>query len=430
MLGTIIFIFSFFVYFNKSNSVIKNALISFVSLSFIGLFAYGISFTNKTNTLISSLNTIDYEEQSYSIVTNKDSDIGLKLGNNNIGYLKDDANNEEVLKELKSRTTAKAKSSDNITTAAVELTEKVSDSLVLRDTSLQLLNENYKSFYDNLKVLDTFNVKVKKKEVNKVADITKPFIVYISGIDTYGDINKVSRSDVNILAVVNPETYKILLINTPRDYYVQLHGTTGSKDKLTHAGIYGIDMSESTLEDLYATKVDYNVRINFQSLMKTVDAVGGVTVQSDQAFTSGKYKFQAGANQLDGQSALAFSRTRYAFADGDRSRGKNQQKVIEAIVDKLTNPNVIVKNQSLIDSLEGTVQTNASEEIISKIIKQQMDTIGRWKVESISVTGKDSRATTYSMGNIPLYVMEPDLNSLTNAKNKIQEYTNPTTITQ
>jgi LCP family protein required for cell wall assembly len=271
-------------------------------------------------------------------------------------------------------------------------------------------------------VLDTFKVRVKKNSAKAKTDVTKPFIVYISGIDTYGDIASVSRSDVNILAVVNPQTKKVLLVNTPRDYYVQLNGTTGLRDKLTHAGIYGVDASERTLEDLYGVNINNYMRINFTSLMEIVDRIGGVEVNSDVAFKSGKYTFNLGINQLDGKAALEFSRNRYAFAEGDRQRGKNQQKVIEAIINKVGRPDTIIYYQSLLSSLRGTFQTDASQAEISAVVKQQLNSLGEWSVESISVDGAGKLAQTYSYGSQPLYVMEPNIDTVNAAKAKIQEY--------
>jgi len=252
--------------------------------------------------------------------------------------------------------------------------------------------------------------------------ITKPYIVYISGIDTYGDVSTVSRSDVNIIAVVNPTTKKVLLVNTPRDYYVQLHGTTGVRDKLTHAGIYGVDMSKNTLQDLYGTPIDYTLRINFTSLLKVVDAVGGVDVISDQAFKAGGYSFVQGVNTLNSKQALAFARERHSFSDGDRQRGKDQQRVIEALITKLSQPSVLVNYQQILASLNGTFQTNASSSEVTGIIRQQLDSIGGWTTESISVDGTGATNITYSTGKQPLYVMEPDVATVNAAKAKIQAY--------
>lgn len=245
--------------------------------------------------------------------------------------------------------------------------------------------------------------------------IANPYVVYISGIDTYGDVSIVSRSDVNILAVVNPQTKKILLVNTPRDYFVQLHGTTGRKDKLTHAGIYGIDMSKNTMQDLYQTKIDYTIRVNFTSLIKIIDALGSIEVQSDQPFTADGFDFRAGANTLNSQQALSFSRERHSFTAGDRQRGKNQQKVIEAIFTKAAQPEIILNYQSILSTLGDSFQTNASRQEISNIIRQQLGSASQWQIQSIGVDGIGATSSTYSTGAQPLYVMEPDQASIDTA---------------
>jgi len=252
--------------------------------------------------------------------------------------------------------------------------------------------------------------------------LTKPFTLYISGIDTYGDISTMSRSDVNIMVVINPQTHKILLVNTPRDYYVQLHGTTGLKDKLTHSGIYGINMSVNTMEDLYSVPINYYLRINFSSLTKIIDALGGVDVNSQYKFTADGYLFNVGVNHLNGNQALAFSRERHSFEGGDRTRGSNQELVIEAIIAKMNDSQTIINYQQILASLNGVIQTNMSSSDISKLISAQLNDMSKWNVESIGVTGTDSNNYTYSMGNIPLYVMEPDMTSVDTAKQAIQQY--------
>ena len=253
-------------------------------------------------------------------------------------------------------------------------------------------------------------------------DTAKPFVLYISGIDTYGDISTVSRSDVNIMVVVNPRTHQILLVSTPRDYYVQLHGTTGIRDKLTHSGIYGIDMSVKTMEDLYGTPINYYMRINFSSLTKIIDTLGGVDVNSQYQFTAGGYSFNVGINHLNGKQALAFSRERHSFEEGDRTRGSNQELVIEAIIAKMNDSQTIFNYQQILTSLQNTIQTDMGSDSIMALVKNQLDSMSKWSVESISVNGADSHNYTYSMGNVMLYVMEPDVDSLNFAKIKIQQY--------
>jgi anionic cell wall polymer biosynthesis LytR-Cps2A-Psr (LCP) family protein len=180
-------------------------------------------------------------------------------------------------------------------------------------------------------------------------------------------------------------------------------------------------MSRLTLADLYQTPIDYSVRVNFTSLLKIIDAIGGVSVVSDNAFTSGSYTFVKGVNELDSKKALEFSRNRKAFEDGDRTRGKNQQRVIEAIIAKVNDPRYLLRYQSIAKSLGDSFQTNASKEVVAAIVKQQMNDLGSWQVESVSADGRGSSAPTYSIGSQNLYVMEPDINSLNMVRAKIQE---------
>ncbi|HPG37739.1 MAG TPA: VanZ family protein, partial [Candidatus Saccharibacteria bacterium] len=287
----------------------------------------------------------------------------------------------------------------------------------LPESLISSLKENAPDAYSQLKVLKQIVIKTEATNSKTKLDVAQPFIVYISGLDTYGDIATVSRSDVNMLMVVNPVTNKILLVNTPRDYYVQLHGTSGLKDKLTHAGIYGIEMSKATLEDLYQTPIQEYAKINFSTLLGVIEALGGVSVQSDKSFCDGGYCFRQGANDLNARQALAFARARHPFADGDRQRGRDQQLVIEAIIAKLNDPGSLVRYNRVLGALSGSLQTNASPSDINRFMRSQMDSLKPWSVQSISVTGADDRQPTYSMGaGLPLYVMQPDQASLQAAR--------------
>jgi polyisoprenyl-teichoic acid--peptidoglycan teichoic acid transferase len=252
-------------------------------------------------------------------------------------------------------------------------------------------------------------------------DATKPFIIYISGIDSTEDPMSNARSDVNILAVVNPTTNRILLVNTPRDYYVTL-SEIGAKDKLTHAGLYGVDTSRDTLEDLFDTPINYYLRVNFSSLVNTIDVIGDIDVYSDYDFAAYNTTFKQGYNTLNSEQALEFSRNRYAFEDGDRTRGKNQQRVIEAIITKMSTPGALVNYKQILTSLQGSLQTDMGTNSIAKLVKSQQDNTVKWSVESISVNGTDSHNVTYSTGNTKLYVMEPNITSINEAKQKILQY--------
>ena len=257
--------------------------------------------------------------------------------------------------------------------------------------------------------------------------ITKePFVVYLSGVDTRGELTEKARSDVNIIAAVNPETKQVVLINTPRDYYVDLAGTN-SKDKLTHAGLYGVQTSMDTLGNLYGVDVQHYIRINFAGFINIVDALGGVDVYSDQAFTSvgspGYYDpttFAEGWNHLDGKSALAFARERHAFASGDIQRGINQMKVIDAMMNKIKSPTVLMSFSKLMDAVSDCFVTSLSQEQISALVRMQLASLSDWDIQSYAVTGTSGKSSQcYSAKGQSLYVMKPDENSVNQAKELI-----------
>ena len=261
-------------------------------------------------------------------------------------------------------------------------------------------------------------------EANKITK--EPFVLYLSGVDNRGELTEKARSDVNILAVVNPTTKRVALINTPRDYYVDLAGTD-SKDKLTHAGLYGVETSMATLGNLYGIQVDHYIRIDFSGFISIIDAVGGVDVYSDQAFTSvgspGYYDpttFAEGWNHLDGKSALAFARERHAFASGDIQRGINQMKVIDAMANKLKSPTVLMSFSKLMDAVSDCFVTSLSQEQISALVRMQLGDLASWDIESCSVTGSSGKSSQcYSAKGQSLYVMKPDESSISKAKELI-----------
>ena len=261
-------------------------------------------------------------------------------------------------------------------------------------------------------------------EANKITK--EPFVIYLSGVDTRGELTENARSDVNILAVVNPVTKRVALINTPRDYYVDLAGTD-SKDKLTHAGLYGVETSMATLGNLYGVNVDHYIRINFAGFISIVDALGGVDVYSDQAFTSvgspGYYDpttFVEGWNHLDGKAALAFARERHAFASGDIQRGINQMKVIDAMLNKIKSPALLMGFSKIMDAASDCFVTDFSQEQISALVRMQLSDFADWDIQSYTVTGSSSTSTKcYSAKGQKLYVMKPDEAAVSKAKEMI-----------
>ena len=252
----------------------------------------------------------------------------------------------------------------------------------------------------------------------------------------YGKIAQTSRSDVNIIATVNPVTKKVLLTSTPRDYYVPLYGENGKSvsggmpDKLTHAGIYGIDCSIGTLEKIYDIKIDYYVRVNFTSLKKIVDLLGGVEVYSDYDFISDwgphgagtHYKFKKGYNKVNGKKALAFCRERHHFANGDYQRGRDHQHMIEAILNKAMSPSILQNFTGLLKESKNMFQTSMSTKKISSLCNMQLNDMAKWKISYANAEGTGAKKTTYSIRSTALYVCEPNYASIEKVKKKMKKY--------
>lgn len=246
------------------------------------------------------------------------------------------------------------------------------------------------------------------------------FTLYISGIDTAGKVAKRSRSDVNIIAVVNPNTRQILLVSTPRDYYVPLSISNGVCDKLTHAGNYGVNVSKDTLGMLYGVEMDYHFRVNFSGFEKIVNALNGVTVYSDYAFTTlTGVTFQKGENFLNGKEALAFCRERYAFKDGDHQRGRNQMAMIKAVINKMLSPTLLTNYTQILKAVEGSFEMSIPMDVVGDMVSKQLAEGGSWNIVSYSVTGTGDYQSTYSTAEV-LWVMRPDYESVDYAKQLIQ----------
>lgn len=305
--------------------------------------------------------------------------------------------------------------------ATKDLIKKDIDILFLGSPYYEIAIEESKLFTkDNTRILDTIHVEMKQKTEKKKAalDITSDaFNVYVSGIDTEGSITNVSRSDVNMIMTINPAERKILLTSIPRDYHVVL-SSFGAYDKLTHSGIYGIDETTATVEDLLGIKIHHYVKVNFTTVRNLVDALGGIEVISEYDFTAGPgYHYNQGSNYLDGDEALYFARERYSFSSGDNQRVKNQQAVISGILNKATSsPAILTRYSSILAALEDNLAISLSQKEMSALVKMQLDDMRGWDIETISLTGSGSYAETYSMPGMELYVMEPNQASIDAAK--------------
>lgn len=373
--------------------------------------------------------TSNYSNYSMSIVVLKDSDL------NNISQVESvmaptstDGDNIKQLTDDIKKTQGKditVTPSTSYLAAYQSLLNGETKAIVLNSVFENIIESEDPDYASKIKKIYT---KDETKAVEK-AQVSNDdvFNIYVSGIDTYGPISSVSRSDVNIIMTVNRATKKVLLTTTPRDSYVPIaDGGNNQPDKLTHSGIYGIDSSIHTLENLYGIDINYYVRLNFSSFLKLIDLVGGIDVYNDQAFTSlhGKYDFPVGNVHLDSEKALGFVRERYSLADGDRDRGRNQEKVIAAIIQKLTSTEVLRNYNSIINGLSDSVQTNMPLATMMNLVNTQLESGGRYSVTSQDITGTGRMdLPSYAMPGSNLYMMEINQDSLNKAKAAIQNVT-------
>ena len=329
----------------------------------------------------------------------------------------DGENINKLMKEIrdKEKQSLNLTESKNYISAYEELAAGTSKAMILNSSFEDLITSQHADFKDKTKKIYEYKI---TKSVNAKAkqNAGDTFNVYISGIDTYGPVSSVSRSDVNIIMTVNKKTGKILLTTTPRDSYVKIaDGGNNQYDKLTHAGIYGVDSSIHTLENVYGIKIDYYARLNFTSFLKLIDIVGGVDVYNDQAFIShvGKKNFQPGLLHMNSDMALSFVRERYSLTGGDHDRGKNQEKVIAAIIKKLTSKEGLANYQSVIKELSESIQTNMPIETAMGLANEQLRAGKEYIVASQALTGTGSMSLpSYAMPGAQLYMMQIDDKSL------------------
>lgn len=411
-----------------TRGVKRRAIGTVLALIYIILLVLVIIYELNTIGFLKKLGFTNYKTENYSVLVLKNSSYQelADLDGYTIGSLEA---TEDGLKEAQ-RYIEKDIDVDYITTDNItELKENFLDNqyegMLIENSMLAMINESDEDFADEYTVIYEFSIDVETTDIANEVNITEEaFNIYISGIDTYGSISSVSRSDVNMVITVNPNTHQVLITSIPRDYYVEL-ASKNAKDKLTHAGIYGIEESVATIENLLDIKINYYVKVNFTSVIDIVDALGGVSVYSKYSFTSQDgYYYSVGYNSVDGARALSFVRERKAFSGGDRVRVENQAAMIEALINKALSPSIIVNYPSLLSALADSFVTNLSTEDITEFIKKQIDEMPSWEISSISLDGTDGYDYTYSYGGTKLYVMYPDYETVINATTKINEVLN------
>lgn len=316
----------------------------------------------------------------------------------------------------------------SITTNSYETLPELLDALyagdvqaiIFPDAFFDLLKEmeGYSDAEERIRPLITLDFEVESGELEKPVLPDHTFAVYISGIDSRNGLLAKSRSDVNILAYVNTRTHQVLLISTPRDYFVPLSISNGARDKLTHAGIYGVNVSKDTLGMIYDIDIDYYFRVNFEGFEEIIDSLGGVTVYSPYTFASRGAQFYEGMNDLNGEEALIFARERYSLPGGDRDRGRNQMAVIQGVINKALSPEILKNYSSVLKAVEGNFETTVPYELIANLVRDQLEKGGSWDIVTYSVDGTGDSQIPYSM-SMYAYVMWPDEATVAKAQEMI-----------
>ena len=372
--------------------------------------------TYKTDNMIVVVRTDDPAE---NILDAKDYKFGIQTS-------LDQENNQKMLEDIET-VIGQSPDVDEYNTVQEEaqaLLDGRIGAAVYNEAFTGIIEDNIDDYSDQVRILYQYGIETEIAQEEK-KDVDQPFNIYISGIDVAGDITTNSRSDVNIIMTVNPTTHKILLTTTPRDYYVTIPGISGEqRDKLTHAGIYGVDVSMSTLENVYGIDISYYARVNFTSLIRIVDALGGIDVYSEYAFEGRGHQFKEGMNHMDGEAALAFSRERYSFKSGDNQRGKNQEAVLTAILKKAMSPALLSNASELITSVSDCVETNMTRTEMAKFINMQLSDGASWEIESTAAVGTGDSQACYSSGSQLLYVMWPDEASVAEISEKMKQVMN------
>ncbi|MGQ7425798.1 LCP family protein [Streptococcus suis] len=407
----------------RKKARIFTALVLIFSLVITSVGIYGMQEVVKFSTRLNSNSTFSEYEMSILVPANSEITDVRQVTNvlapaeydqDNITALLNDISKMESTQLTTSPTTS-------YLTAYQAMLNGESQAMIFNGVFTNILENEDPDF--SSKVRKIYSFKVTQTVDTAIKQVSgDSFNIYISGIDTYGPISSVSRSDVNIIMTINRATHKILLTTTPRDSYVAIaDGGQNQYDKLTHAGIYGVNASVHTLENLYGIDISNYIRLNFTSFLQLIDVVGGIDVENTQEFTSGEHTFPVGTVHLDAEQALIFVRERYSLANGDNDRGKNQEKVIAALIKKLSSPENLRNYQAILNSLEGSIQTDLSIETIIGLVNTQLEAGTQFTVESQALVGNGrTDLPSYAMPDSQLYMLAINQESLEQTKAAIQ----------
>ena len=412
-----------FLNLKKQNTIFKVLkLLSCIStFGLIIVYSFGIYYISNTLNFVDNITVINQEVTSYYVVVLNESRYQEISDLEGVTMSYYNNTKQEVLDKIKLDLKYNAVEDYNL--LLKDLYNQTTESILISDIIKQQFEEADQEFSTKTRILKEINITMEIEDITKKVSIKNtPFNVLISGIDTFGSINQTSRNDVNIVATINPNTNKVLLTSIPRDYYVQLNGTKGYKDKLTHAGVYGINVAVKTIEDILDIDINYYVKVNFNTVIDLVNQIGGITVYSDQALNLYGCNLIKGYNNLNGECALKFSRERYSYVDGDRHRGRNQQEVIKAIFQKVTSASTLISQYTnILQVMDGKFATNLEINDGMDYLKYEMIDLSKYEFINQQVDGGGAMEYTYSYPHQKLWVMIPDEKTVVAAQNKIKE---------
>ena len=415
------------IFFASKKHRVRSVLACVLAIITIIVNIFAIYYFARVDTFISDLQEVQPTTARYHhIILKSNQETYATPANTNIALLATDSHMNDVKDFVQSELQATPTTAPDATSLSLAITGQTAPSALVGDAHLALFEENNADFFGSIIVIATYNIPISNQPINTAkTSISDPFILYISAIDVRThDFPTSARSDLNILLVVNPKTHQILSINTPRDYYVELPSFK-AYDKLTHAGLYGVNESIKTLENLYQTRIDYYVRANFDTLVDIVDVIGGIDVELQANFTGyhDKYRFTKGWNHLSGPAAKDLARERLSVSGGDLGRGKNQQLIIEAIFRKILQPSMLIHANSIVDALANSAQTNLGSDNIKTFIYNQLDNMAHWDLQNIDAKVTSSQLhPTYSLGSQPLFIWWPNWDSIADIRAQITSY--------
>lgn len=422
----------------KVKKFLPRLLAGFITLCMCVGLAYGNYFIYKTDNTFDVVTSLaDSKATTTSIVVLKSSSIKKEkdLKGKKIGTILDMDKNptKRMLDELnKDKIKYTTKDYSNLDELMSAFYDKKVDAICLNEKYRDILHETqaYFTFQTDTRIIhqNVHYTKVEKSDnlSDPVNDISKDaFTVLVSGNDSYGTLqDSNTRSDANLLLTVNPKTGTILMTSIPRDYYVELvcpddetESTcpVGSYDKLTHSGLMGIKSTEKTIEKALGIKINYNVRINFSSVVNLVDALDGIDLdikkgeEVDIFYVNSQPGLSVGKHHVDGETALAFARERHAYADGDNQRVRNQQKVFKAIFKRIVSPKMITNYGKFMDALAVAFDTNLSGDEISKFVKYELNNMPDWKIESYAIVAEPDYQFCYQSQSYASVVQQNDI---------------------